>query len=146
MKLELACKYALRILVDAYRDNMKMGHDIDELGWIAIAILDLAKIMHEIEYDFDEDQAFFEAHGDYKPPEIAAEIDVVEALIADPDRWEVVGSAVEVLAQIAKNYPVIRDAIKNAYAWRSSPAGISELLTLDDAISFREIYQRIRKK
>jgi hypothetical protein len=143
MKLEIACKYALRTLVDAYRDNMKMGHDIDQLGWIAIAILDLAYIEREIEYDFDDDQAFFETHGDYKPPALAAEIDLVEALILDPDRWEVDSFAVEVLAQIAKDYPVILDAIKNAYAWRSSSAGISELLTLDDAISVREIYERI---
>lgn len=134
---------ALDTMIEGFRENLEYGYTDEDLSLYVSAILVLAKLKHELVFDYHADDEFAERHGAYKSWRLSAECYVVEQLTTDDEHGTLSPTAVDVVAKIAAINPALRTAIKRAYKWRCSKAGISEALSHDNPVSYRAIYDRI---
>ncbi len=134
---------ALDTMIEGFRENREYGYSDEDLSEYVSAILVLAKLKHELVFDHSADKEFAERHGAYKSWRLSAECYVVEQLTTDEELGTLNPTAVDVVARIAAINPTLRTAIKRAYKWRCSKAGISEALSDENPVSYRAIYDRI---
>jgi len=134
---------ALDTMIEGFRENLEYGYSDEDLSLYVSAILVLAKLKHELVFDYNADEEFAERHGAYKSWRLSAECYVVEQLTTDDEQGTLRPIAVDVVARIAAINPMLRTAIKRAYKWRCSKAGISEALSEDNPVSYRAIFERI---
>ncbi len=142
MVLEDHCSDALDTMLEGFQENLLDYTDEDLSGCVSV-ILALAKLKNELVFDREADNAFARRHGAYKSSRLSAECYVVEQFTTDFELGGINPTGVKVAARLAGMNTALRTAIKRAYKWRCSKAGISEALCEDNPVSYRAIYERI---